>query len=244
MILRLLLLWVLTALPAIAGPIPADCRQLVVGIARDWNDSHVAIQRFERHGKGWRPVGTSWTGRLGRDGLVWGRGLHTTPAGGILKVEGDGRAPAGIFALGKAYGLYRADQVARPNGMAYQQISTRDLWVEDPASPLYNQHLTLPHAEPHTEWEKKQQMKLNDPAHALKIYIGHNSPPKVVPNGGSAIFFHIWRANGGRPTSGCTTMPEWRLRELVAWLDPGAHPAYVLLPRTEYAALRGNWQLP
>src|SRR6218665_3799935 len=102
MICRIFLLCLLSALPALAGPIPADCRQMVVGIAHDWDDSHVTIQRFERGGKGWQPGGESLTGRLGRSVLVWGRGLHESPAGAVLKVEGDSRAPAGVFALGSA----------------------------------------------------------------------------------------------------------------------------------------------
>lgn len=232
------------ATAASASPVPAESRQIIVGIARDWDDSHAALQRFERKGKTWQPVGTPWNTRLGRSGLVWGLGLHAVPAGARRKVEGDGRAPAGVFTLGHAYGLYRPDQVARQRGMVYEQIGPRDLWVEDPASPHYNRHLKLAHAEPQTAWEKKQQMKLNDPAHNLKLFINHNAPPNVVPNGGSAIFFHVWRANGGKPTSGCTTMPEWRLREMIAWLDPQAKPVYVLLPRAEYARLRGPWKLP
>ncbi len=227
-----------------AGPVPENCRQMIVGIARDWDDSHVVLQRFERQGKGWKPTGASWAGRLGRSGLIWGRGLHPVPPGAKLKVEGDGRAPAGIFALGHAYGLYQPGQVVRKKGMDYRQIGPRDLWVEDPNSPLYNRHVQMPHAEPKTEWEKKQRMKLNDPAHALKLFVAHNAPPKVVPNAGSAIFFHIWRSDGARPTTGCTTMPEWRLREMIAWVDPDAHPVYVLLPRAEYATLRGEWHLP
>lgn len=236
---------ILGILPAALGnQIPAASRQVVAGIARDWDDSNVVLQRFERRQDRWQPVGTPWPGRLGKSGLVWGRGLHTPPPGAALKIEGDQRAPAGIYALGQAYGLYPPDQVARRKGMAYRQLTPRDLWVEDPASPHYNQHVLLNHAEPRTPWEKKQQMKLNDPAHALKLFIAHNAPPRVVPNAGSAIFFHVWRANGGRPTSGCTTMPEPRLREMIAWLDPEAQPVYVLLPRAEYAALRAPWGLP
>jgi L,D-peptidoglycan transpeptidase YkuD (ErfK/YbiS/YcfS/YnhG family) len=231
------------AAPA-APVIPPACRQLVVGIARNWDDSHVVLQRFERTHQGWRPAGSPWAGRLGRSGLSWGRGLHPVPPGARMKVEGDGTAPAGLFAIGQAYGLYLPEQVARPRGLPYLRIGPRDLWVEDPASPHYNRHLTIPHPEPRTPWEKKQQMKLNDPAHALKIFVAHNAPPKVVPGGGSAIFFHIWRSDGKRPTTGCTTMPELRLRELAAWLDPARVPAFLLLPRAEYDARRSAWGLP
>lgn len=247
MLPRLLYLLAVFLVPLARGasPVPSETRQIIVGIARDWDDSHVALQRYERDGnRGWKSIGTPWSGRLGRAGLVWGRGLHPVPAEAKPKVEGDGRAPAGVFTLGHAYGLYRPDQVSRKHGMVYEQIGPRDLWVEDPVSPYYNRHLKLPHAEPRTAWEKKQQMKLNDPAHNLKLFINHNAPPDVVANAGSAIFFHVWRSNGAKATSGCTTMPEWRLREMIAWLDPRARPVYILLPRAEYARLRGPWKLP
>jgi len=127
--------------------------------------------------------------------------------------------------------------------MFYRQVTPRDLWVEDPASPHYNRHLILEQV-PSTPWEKKQQMKQNDAAHALKLFIAHNAPPKVVPNAGSSIFFHIWRANGGKPTAGCTTMDEAQLRGLIAKIDPTRRPIYVLLPRAEYESYRSRWKLP
>jgi L,D-peptidoglycan transpeptidase YkuD (ErfK/YbiS/YcfS/YnhG family) len=117
------------------------------------------------------------------------------------------------------------------------------LWVEDPQSPHYNQHVRLDHP-PRTPWERKQQMKQADPAHALKLLILHNAPPRAVPGGGSAIFFHIWRAGGKRATSGCTAMAEPDLRELIRWIVQDRHPVYVLLPRSEYRQLRAPWGLP
>lgn len=217
--------------------------QLIVGIAPDWNSSHATLQRYERQrGGSWRPVGQAVPARLGRSGLVWGLGLHPVPQGATLKQEGDGRAPAGAFALGGAYG-YEQD-VRRQPGLPYHQVTEADMWVEDPQSPHYNRHLRMPHASPRTQWEHDQQMRQNDPAHVLKLFIAHNSGQRVVPNGGSAIFFHVWRDQGGRPSAGCTVMAEPALRELVAWVDPRRFPVYVLLPQAEYQRLRGPWDLP
>ena len=81
--------------------------------------------------------------------------------------------------------------------MKYRQITSRDLWVEDPTSPHYNRHLVL-NREPLESWEKKAQMRQNDYPHSLKLFIAHNTEPKPVPRAGSSIFFHIWRSSGTR----------------------------------------------
>lgn len=238
--MRILLSLILAIGVAGGFELPATSQQCVVGIAPDWNSSKVTVAAYERQGNQWRQVMAPWPGRLGKNGLVWGLGLHPDSAG-VKKKEGDGRAPAGVFRIGGAWG-YDAHIRKHPK-LFYRQISTRDLWVEDIASPSYNRHLVLDH-EPSTAWEKKQQMRQNDHAHSLKLFIGHNSPPEVTKGGGSAIFFHIWRGGGSKPTAGCTTMPEERLRELIAWIDPDKQPLYVLLPREEYEGLREAWNLP
>ena len=226
---------------AAAFELPGDCRQCVVGIADGWNSSAVTLRLFEKSGAEWRQVGAEWNGRLGREGLVWGLGLHPVPEGADVKREGDWRTPAGGFKIGGAWGY--APAVSRRSNMPYEQVTSRDLWVEDPASPLYNQHVRLK-AEPSTPWEKKQQMKQEDPAHSLELFIAHNAPPAVRPGAGSSIFFHIWRGGGTKPTAGCTTMSEQNLRSLIAELDPAKKPLYVVLPLPEYEHLRAAWKLP
>jgi L,D-peptidoglycan transpeptidase YkuD (ErfK/YbiS/YcfS/YnhG family) len=216
--------------------------QATVGLADGWGSTSVRLQRWERKaGSPWQPVGGAWQGRLGGAGLVWGRGLSPTPRGAALKVEGDKRAPAGVFGLGTACGYDR--DIVRHAAMPYFQVTSRDLWFEDPDSPHYNRHLRLDR-EPRAGWEKKAQMRQGDYAHSLKLFIMHNAPPRVVPGGGSSIFFHIWRAGGTKASIGCTTMDEPKLRELIAWLDPRRLPVYILLPRAEYEARRVAWGLP
>ena len=226
---------------ASAFELPANSSQCLVGIADTWDSSSATLRYYEKHNGSWQQVGEPWQARLGRAGLAWGRGLHPLPKGVATKKEGDWRAPAGVFDLGGVWG-YDADVRKHPD-LAYRQITPRDLWVEDPSSEHYNRHLILQKA-PATPWEKKQQMKQNDPAHSLKLFIAHNAPPKVMPGEGSSIFFHIWRAGGAKPSAGCTTMDEKKLREFIARLDPGRRPIYVLLPKAEYDKHRAAWKLP
>jgi L,D-peptidoglycan transpeptidase YkuD (ErfK/YbiS/YcfS/YnhG family) len=224
-----------------AFELPKASTQCLVGTAKDWNSSHVTLQLYQKSGKQWQKVGTAWKGRLGKNGLVWGLGLHPTPAKAAIKAEGDGRTPAGVFRIGGAWGAEA--QIRKHPKLPYHQVTSRDLWVEDPASLSYNQHVILPH-EPATAWEKKQQMKQDDYAHKLKLFIAHNAPPKVVKGAGSSIFFHIWRNGGSSATAGCTTMEEARLRALIAAIDPAQQPLYVILPAAELQQYRAAWKLP
>lgn len=224
-----------------AFQLPAGSSQCVVGIADGWDSSHVTLSYFEKKGETWQQVGGEWKGRLGTKGLVWGRGIHPSPSGAVLKKEGDSRSPAGVFDLGGVWGA--AKSVKKNPKTSYHQVTPRDLWVEDITSKYYNEFLTLDH-DPATPWELKAQMKQDDYPQSLKMFIAHNAAPNIVANGGSSIFFHIWRREGAATTAGCTTMPEQKLRWLIATVDPSRRPLYVLLPRAEYEKLKPAWKLP
>ena len=229
------------SISAAAFELPADTTQCLVGIADTWDSSSASLRLYRKTNGRWVPDGEAWKGRLGKNGLVWGRGIHSSPPGATLKQERDQRSPAGVFTIGGAWGY---EPTIRKNPQQfYRQVTSRDLWIEDPTAPQYNRNVILDH-EPSSAWEKKQQMKQDDPAHALKLFIAHNAPPNVVPNGGSSIFFHIWRDNGGRATAGCTSMAENKLRAFIARIDPACHPLYVLLPKAEYERYRAEWKLP
>jgi len=228
-----------------SAQVPGNCSQVIVGIAKNWQSSHVSLSVYEKQGKLWNRIGKTWQGRLGSKGLAWGQGIHPrTDQTAPVKVEGDKKAPAGIFKIGGAFGY--ATQIARHPQLPYRCITSRDLWVEDRESPSYNKHIILKHS-PDTTWEQKAQMRQNDHAHSLKLYIGHNDAimgGKPVPGLGSAIFFHIWRGGGSKPTAGCTTMAEAMLKQLIARIDPNKNPVYVLLPESEYQRLQKTWRLP
>jgi L,D-peptidoglycan transpeptidase YkuD (ErfK/YbiS/YcfS/YnhG family) len=186
-------------------------------------------------------LGKPFAGRLGINGLVWGRGMNPRTDEMTDKAEGDGRAPAGVFTLGRSFG-YDEKWKAKTK-LPYVTVGTRDLLVEDASSDLYNKYVRLDH-EPATAFEKKQQMKQNDPIHRLKIFIDHNVVPEPMPGKGSAILFHIWRRGGDGATLGCTSMSERSIETLMTWLDPSKNPIYVLLPADEYRARQASWGLP
>lgn len=229
----------LLSAPAAEAAVPADCRQLIVGLATDWDANVGRIQRFERAGKGWRAVSEPQRVLFGKNGLAWGIGVAGQNEAGRRKVEGDNRAPAGIFALGRIYTY--SESLPAGADYPFHTVTAADCWIEDPSIPGYNTHVRIDPANP-PPWFKKQQMKQGDFAHAWKIEIRHNADPPQ-PGAGSAIQFHIQRGPN-KHSAGCTTMPEAAILGLIRWLRADADPHYVLLPEAEYRAKWKAWGLP
>lgn len=221
-------------------PLGPEVHQLILSIAPDWSSSQGTLQRFDRGVDGrWTKVGDAVPVLYGKNGLAWGRGVQGGDEPGLRKREGDGRSPAGVFALGIIYG----NDPRLPDGadFPYHQVTDADTWPDDPKNPFYNRHVTVDAANP-PAWFKAQRMRTGDPAYRWRVEIRHNADP-IEPGAGSATFFHIRRGETRR-TSGCTTMAEPALRELVIWLRTAAKPHYVLLPRAEYFRLWKAWGLP
>jgi L,D-peptidoglycan transpeptidase YkuD (ErfK/YbiS/YcfS/YnhG family) len=226
---------------AMAGVVPDDARQLVLAVVPGPDDSHATVTRWERTDGPWVAVGAPIPARIGAAGVAWGRGLHP-PQPGLQKQEGDDRAPAGVFALGDAFG----DAATPAPGVEwpYHPVGPRDLFVEDPARPEYNTWVHVPGDRPLEAWEAKAAMRRNDPAHALKVLVAHNAAPAVVPGAGSAIFLHVWRRDGAATTAGCTAMARPDLDVLVDWLSPAGRPVFALLTAADLARLGPEWGLP
>lgn len=213
--------------------------QLIVSIAPQWNSTQGTLQRYERDGPAWKAVGKPWPVLYGRSGLAWGSGLYGQNEDGLHKKERDGRAPAGIFKIGKIYTYDRA----LPEGSDYpfHTVTAADVWPDDVNHPNYNRHTLIDLKNP-PPWYAKQRMRLGDFAYHWLVEIRHNSEPPV-PGKGSAIFFHI-RRGLTKPSAGCTTMAEPDLVTLVRWLRADANPRYVLMPAAEYEQRRGALKLP
>lgn len=223
-----------------ASVIPAAAHELITGVIDDWRSTRVTLRRWRRNDTGpWAAGGDAWQGVIGTSGAAWGSGLHGSgaPDGhtGPIKHEGDGKSPAGAFALRGVYG-YAA---APPRGTAVPYVQVTADWdcVDDPASKHYTRIVDRRGVT--VDWTSAEQMRRRDELYTWVIDIAHNRA--AAPGAGSCIFFHVW----GGPTAstvGCTAMPEPELAQLIAGLDPTA--VYVLLPRAEYDAFAATWGLP
>ncbi|HEY4283224.1 MAG TPA: L,D-transpeptidase family protein [Chthoniobacterales bacterium] len=225
-----------------ADGVPSDCTQLIVAVAPGWDSLRGQMQLFERirAGDKWTRVSDSFPVLFGKSGVAWGSGVAGQDESGLHKKEHDGRAPAGVFRIGK---IYTYDPHLPPGAdYPFHQVTTADAWVDDPTSPHYNQFVTIDNPAEPPLWFEKQKMRHNDFAYRWLVEIRHNSDPPV-PGQGSAIFFHI-RRGVSRPTAGCTTMAEGDLVNLIRWLRAPRHPCYVLLPRNEYEKFVKSWNLP
>ena len=214
---------------------------MIVVIPTGWDEDHASLHRFERDGDDWLAVGRPVPVTLGRAGSAWGIGLHPQQPG-PQKREGDGRSPAGVFAIGTAFGYGKDEVTALP----YQAMDADDWCIDVPESPHYNRIVDSREVgkdaiEGSTEPMRRDLHANGDPRYRLGFVIAHN--PNNRAGAGSCIFAHLWKAPG-EATAGCTAMAPETMRALLDWLRPNRDPVIVLLPEPEYARLREAWHLP
>lgn len=220
----------------------AHARQLVLVTTPGWDDTQGTLRTFERAGAGWREVGTGVPITVGRNGSAWGLGLSPAQGDGPQKREGDGRAPAGVFAIGPAFGYAASARTALPYA-AMQNTS----WCMDVVdSPLYNRIVDAKEVGEAAVKGSSEPMRLDlhkqgDQRYRNGFVVEHNA--QAVKGAGSCIFAHLWKAPG-ETTAGCTAMAPESMQRLYAWLDPKARPVFALLPEAELARVRRDWDLP
>ena len=218
-----------------------QARQLVLVTTPGWDATDGQLRRFERDGDAWREVGEAAPVTVGRSGTAWGIGLHP-PQAGNQKREGDGRAPAGVFGIGSAFGYAAEADTALPYAPMHA-----DSWCMDVVdSPYYNRIVDAREVGAAAIEGSSEPMRLDlhndgDQRYREGFVIEHN--PGAVKGAGSCIFAHLW-GKPGQPTAGCTAMAPEAMQALYGWLRPEAGPVFVLLPDAEYAALRQAWRLP
>ena len=127
-----------------------------------WDAVEGRLQRFERAttDEAWRPIGEPIAGVVGKNGLGWGIGLMATgdqcsiPTDPVKK-EGDGKSPAGVFALGTAFGY---DSQPLPGiKLPYLSLTPSIECVDDAASKFYNRFVDRTAVAP--DWNSSEHMR-------------------------------------------------------------------------------------
>ncbi len=126
---------------------------------------------------------------LGKGGVI----------GAAHKREGDGASPLGVWRMKRLF--YRSDRMTRPEtGLPAVSLKAHDGWCDDPAHRLYNRPVTLPFQASH------EKLWREDHVYDLIVELSHNDDP-IVPERGSAVFFHLARLNY-EPTEGCVAIAQ------------------------------------
>ena len=215
-------------------------RQMVLVVTPAWNATSGTLRRFARSSvtESWREVGAPVPVVVGRTGVAWDDSQMTPRPGEPTKREGDGRSPAGAFALDTAFG-FDIRQTVSWIRLPYVQLRTTTECVDDSRSTHYNTIVDRGGV-PRVDWASSERMREIE-QYAFGVHVAYNAPPR--PSRGSCIFLHIW-SGPASVTAGCTAMNEKALRDLMGWIDPARSPMLVQLPAVALDRVREGWRLP
>ncbi len=193
-------------------------RQILLVVAEDFNSTTGKLSCIEDGKVVCKEIDVV----LGKNGLGWGKGAMQIPHSDDepVKKEGDGKAPAGIFALTYIFGY---DKAPKWLNMPYLHATKELKCIDDTTSPLYNK--IIYDAKRAKSFER---MRREDGLYRLGIVVGHNLEREK--GAGSCIFLHIWRAKAS-PTVGCTAMSYENIKQLSSWLDISKNPLLIQIPR-------------
>ena len=217
--------------------IPDNTQQLMVVVTDNWESQQGFLAYYEENEGKWEKQSKPIPITVGKNGLAWGKGLHPSMESYRPKKEGDGKAPAGVFALSAIFGYEKPQNGLK---MPFLHAHSDLLCIDDVSSQYYNQIISQSQVQ--KDWKSYENMKRQDVLYRWGIVVAHNSQPSQAGSG-SCIFLHIWRGSG-QPTVGCTAMEEVALKKIITWLDKNKMPLLVQLPKDEYEKLKATWGLP
>lgn len=134
-----------------------------------------------------------------------------------LKVEGDLKAPTGVFTITSTFGYIKDINTKMP----FIVLNKSHVWITDPRDINYNKIITQ-----YPKTTRFEQMLRADNLHKYGVIIDYNTHP-VIANKGSAITIHVQRRRGFG-TAGCISIPEKKLIKIIEWLDPLKKPLIIM----------------
>lgn len=217
-----------------------DSLQAVVVTTKGWNDVQGTAKLFSRANKksAWKQTGKSFAIVVGKNGLAWSDDARTKAETEPHKIEGDGRAPAGIFFLPSSFGSPEKPAFVK---LPYTRLEEWTECVDDVKSTHYNKIVDRMKVG-NFDWASSEKMLAIGEQYELGVFVAHNSAPPV--NGkGSCIFLHIWKT-GSTGTAGCTAMAKENIERVLSWLDPAQKPVLIQMPEIAYQRFQAQWKLP
>ena len=219
----------MTSAHAQSCPAPlADAKRLVLVTAQTMDDASATMRLYERASAGaaWRALGPAEPAMIGKTGMGW-PAFFTRYArrGEPLKVEGDKRAPAGFFPIGRSFGILAS---TRPD---YLHVTADTICVNDPSSPAYNTIASRARIGPAV---RAENMSRALPMYRRGLLLEY--PTDARRRAGSCIFIHVWHSPTSG-TAGCVAIPEPRVEALQDFSQGGA--VLAILPRGALDRLPG-----
>lgn len=161
---------------------------------------------------------------LGKNGLAWGSSQYKSykKQNQIIKKEGDKKAVAGVFDLSMIYTYENSIDTNMP----YTQSTTNHICVDDISSDKYNQII---YTKNKNKYKSYENMLLSNDTYKYVIKVEHNTLNKKSL--GSCIFLHVQNPKKIY-TSGCTSMLEQNLKDIVSWLDKKKKPILIQIPKS------------
>jgi L,D-peptidoglycan transpeptidase YkuD (ErfK/YbiS/YcfS/YnhG family) len=208
-----------------ACPDIADAERLILVLGDGLTVSAATLRLYRRQDDTWQATGEPKAASLGADGMAWSWAARAyATQGEPVKVEGDGRSPAGFFRVGKAFGF-------SPRAVSsYTQLRPGEHYcVDDAASPHYNR-IVQKAAAGGSSGEDMGEI----PLYRQGLFVTY--PTSREARGGSCIFLHVWRKkNAG--TAGCVALAEADVTALQDWSQPG-QTVIGILPKAAWERLR------
>jgi L,D-peptidoglycan transpeptidase YkuD (ErfK/YbiS/YcfS/YnhG family) len=259
-ILKITFLILITITLAAFAEIPVQTLQMIVVKNKTWDSvsSEIILYQRDNLDAKWQIFGKPIISVVGKKGLGWGRGIFKKEdiSGGIIRQEGDKRAPAGIFTISNSFGVFPVNYAKKQIDlkMPYIHLTDSVQCIGDSSSAYYNMLLDTKTVTPDWLDESNNELMLLDgirdeAAYKWGLFIDNNSDKNPEPEmkrqkfAGSCIFMHIWKGPD-KGTSGCVATDEENLKKIIQWLDHTKNPVIVILPESEYVRLKNKWNLP
>jgi L,D-peptidoglycan transpeptidase YkuD (ErfK/YbiS/YcfS/YnhG family) len=133
------------------------------------------------------------------------------------KLEGDGKSPSGLYALGQLFTYEKTVNSKLP----FIQTFEDDKWIDDPNHQDYNKYI-----KGNTTATSFEHLRLSGIYYKYCTVIEYNTHP-VEKGKGSAIFFHVADEKYS-PTAGCVAIKEWDMDKILSWLKPNLKRAILM----------------
>ena len=127
------------------------------------------------------------------------------------KKEGDKKTPAGVYSFTMAFGMKDNPGSILP----YHKVVNGDHFVDDGNSRYYNRLVN--EFEVQKDWTSSENLIRQAPHYNYALVLNYNDG--YVPGKGSAIFLHCPKIANNTGTSGCISIPEEYMKELVQNVD-------------------------